>query len=201
MPAIPASQLTAQQVLELRRQRTSLPPPAPGEIPTICAEHDTRFRDLTRQGNEAFAAGHHDRAQHFYEAALAEARTVFRKACEEAGTTVLVAPMLLNIACQNLATVRRLSGDETGAVRLVRHAIERLVDTAATVTCPLEMRINCARHLRHALGLLDDPSVHATPEDRTNADLVRRAAEVTAEVMRTAQLYFATPGDAGEKLS
>ena len=147
MPNISRTAIPALRVLDLHRRHSPHGALTAGEISTICAQHDARFRQLTERGNQAFAAGDQGAACSFYDEALEEAQAVFGRACTEGGTAVLVAPMILNIACHNLASARSLIHDEDGARALLVQAVESLTEAAATVTFPLAMRVNCVATL------------------------------------------------------
>ncbi|MFE1597492.1 hypothetical protein [Methylobacterium sp. ID0610] len=170
---MPKKLRTANPVLKvpaLHRRHSPHRALSAAEIPTICAQHDAQFRQLTECGNKAFAAGDQGAARSFSDEALGEAKAVFSR------------------ACTNLASARSLIHDEGGARASLVQAVESLTEAAATVTFPLAMRMNRLRHLRHALGFPPDLAEPPTQADLTSKALTERAVAAATEVIRTARI-------------
>jgi hypothetical protein len=117
---------------------------------------DAGFRNLTSNGNDAFAFGDPDEARRLYMLALEEADRPFRLASEREGQQTfrasLLAPMMYTIGCQNAAALQHHVGDHNGALQFEIIALSRLVDEAECVANLPFLRLNCLRHMKFALA-------------------------------------------------
>lgn len=160
-----------------------------GGIPAIDPRWDRRFRQLTSLGNAAFDAGEDAQANAHYRAAMEEAERLFDTACHD-DSAILIAPMALTIAAHNLATAMGRAGTAEAARAVSIEVAERLIATAEAVDRPIALRLNCLRHLRHALAFAAEFQRGSGLPVR--ARLAERAASVTPEVMRVADFWHRT---------
>lgn len=160
---------------------------------------DARFCQLTDSANQAFGNSDEDLASRLYEQALAEAERLFDAAQD--GGSPLIAPMAYTIACHNLAEAKKRAGDLAAAHELKRHAAEKLVATAESPLDPLALRVNCLRHLRHALAFLYQDCADGEADVRLLIDryravgdkLARLAAHVVSEPAGAEAGGYASP--------
>ncbi len=146
---------------------------------------DQRFCQLTDAANQALASEDEDLASRLYEQALAEAERLFDAA--QVGGSPLIAPMAYTIACHNVAEVAKRAGDHTTAFRHKRHAVRKLVETAESRLDPLGLRLNCIRHLRHALAFLAEDLTEEDAERQAELDgLIQRYRAIGDELARVA---------------
>lgn len=153
------------------------------------APDDACFQRLTVLGNQAFDRHDDAIASRHYGEALAEAERLFGLALD--GGSPLLAPMVHNIACHNIAEAKRRAGDDAGALALKARAVEQLVVTAESAANPLGLRVNCVRHLKYAVASLAEDRDGSKPDDEVIQGLLTRAGRVTAEVMGTARHVLA----------
>lgn len=114
---------------------------------------DATWRAHTLAGNEAFAAGHAERARSSYESAVTEAERLLRLAERSSlPATLHLAPTLLVIGAQNLAELERRARSFERASELLRTSFERIVAVAASEDAPLALRTACVRNFMPAIS-------------------------------------------------
>lgn len=161
---------------------------------------DARFCELTGAADKAFENQDDATASRFLAAALAEAERLFDAA--RLGSSPFLAPMAYTIACHNAAEARKKGGDRISARGLRRRAVEKLVETAECPTDPLALRVNCIRHLRHALVFLaGDLADNDTDEEAEFGRLVARYRAIREQLTRvtahlTSELNRSVTGEA-----
>lgn len=147
---------------------------------------DARFCELTDAANQALGCFDDEVAFRLYVQALAEAERLFDAA--QVGGSPLIAPMAYTIACHNVAEARKRSGDRVLAHELKRRAVEKLVVTAESPLDALALRVNCVRHLRHALAFLAKDLADADAKNRADAEsLFDRCQTVGENLTRLAK--------------
>ncbi len=149
-------------------------------------EADALFCRLTDEANQAFAMSDDAASDRLYDRALAEAERLFDAA--RAGGSPLVAPMAYTIASHNIAEAKKRAGDPQAAYAAKRRAVEKLVATAESPMDPLPLRVNCIRHLRHALAFLAEDigeTDHASIADANR--LYERCRATGEEITRVAK--------------
>lgn len=161
---------------------------APAFPPGIVSwqEPERAFCRATEEGQHALSDGDLARAEHCFRIALGQAERLLEEAERAGGTAILLAPMMLTTGRRNLAEVRHRGGDAAGARRHLESAVEDLLSVAAHAGRPPALRLNCVRHLRHALGFLAQgggPAGVARSEQ-----FAERTARVGREVVRVAML-------------
>jgi hypothetical protein len=113
---------------------------------------DKAWRQITEVANDAFASGDLHRAIGLYHDALDEAERLFAGA--SFSNVSVPVPVIYNISCHNLAEIAERSGDEGAAEDFLVRAYDKLRASAASPETPLPFRLDCIRHLKHALSLL-----------------------------------------------
>lgn len=113
---------------------------------------DAVWREATEAANAAYAAGDVPRALALYHQGIDEAERLFALASNN-GTSVPIA-VIYNISCHNLAEIAERSGDEAAAEGFLVRAYDKLLASAASPETALPLRLDCTRHLKHALALL-----------------------------------------------
>ncbi|WP_315838223.1 hypothetical protein [Bradyrhizobium prioriisuperbiae] len=111
---------------------------------------DTTWRRTTEAANAAYATGDLRHAIDLYREALDEAERLFAAA----SFSSVPVPVIYNISCHNLAEIVERSGDEGAAEDFLVRAYDKLLASAASPETPLPLRLDCVRHLKHALAQL-----------------------------------------------
>lgn len=145
---------------------------------------DHRWQELTAAANQTFRDGAVAAAGKLYSRAFEEAERLFAMRIPE--DTAVPLPVILNIACHNLAQFAAQAGDEAECRRLLIHTFERLIDAAQCPATPIRLRIGCMQSLKHTLAeLAEHLDCHAASEApiemyiarlRETAAIVRHAA-------------------------
>ena len=113
------------------------------------------WRALTKEANAAFDQGHDVRARVLYEAALAEADSLFAAAAERLSEDAVdLAPTAYNLSCHNVAELARRQKDHATEGIFLHRAYERLVSVAESPAAPLRLRAGCIRPLSAASASL-----------------------------------------------
>lgn len=169
--------------------------PSPGAFPAVppirmpgplaVPGDDRRWRHLTEKANRAYSRGDAAEARAIYLRALEEADRLFEAALDRSGA--LPAPVIYNISCHNLAELEERAGDAEAAEHHLRRAYERLVEAARSTACPLDLRVSCVQHLRHALAVLVRHLRRTGAPDQAVDALVSRAHATAFGVLRIAQ--------------
>jgi hypothetical protein len=148
------------------------------------ANLDTQWRALTEAANKAFEHHDNDSAVRFYREAIDTAEQMFEAALK--GGSPLLAPMVYNIACANAAECAAQTGNRLGARKLLLRATDKLLTTAKSPSSPFALRINCVRHLRYSLQILDRDfgADNAQPDMK---GLLESCAAVSKKIQRVAQ--------------
>lgn len=142
--------------------------------PQVKVADDAIWRRITEAANATYRSGNFRHAMSLYHDALDEAERLFVKASSsiaflnevefgsheenvskhnDSGVSVPV-PVIYNISCHNLAEIVERSGDAEATENFLVRAYDKLLTSAGSPETPLPLRIDCVRHLEHALALL-----------------------------------------------
>lgn len=124
----------------------------PSTFTATCITRDHLWLELTAAANHAFKEGAIDKAETLYRRGLAEAERLFAARDETAISVPL--PVIINLACHNLAQLVTLQGNEAECQQLLTLAFERLVGVARAPDTPPSLRIASIQHLKYALAEL-----------------------------------------------
>ncbi|MCK9550335.1 hypothetical protein [Aquamicrobium sp.] len=162
------------------------PAKSPGSLPhPALSGSDRRGKRLTDQGNEAYAQGDISLALAAYTDALTEAERLFDAVAGDRGSVPV--PVIFNISCHNLAELFERSGETAKAEACYQMAYDRLLETARCPSGPLELRIVCAQHLKHALAMLvQHLHRHGAADDRIGA-IISKAHHAVYAVYQVAE--------------
>lgn len=118
----------------------------------VAAEGDQAWKGLTEKANRAFSQNDAATARTLYLEALSEAETLFDAAVH--GQCSLPVAVIFNISCHNIAELEERQENQTTAATFFKKAYARLSEAAGSPETPLPLRLDCAQHLKHALGVL-----------------------------------------------
>ncbi len=148
-------------------------------------DDDRRWKRLTEQANAAYAQGDIPLARAAYDDALTEAERLFEAAIGR--TSSLPVPVIYNISCHNLAELAERLGSAHEAEDYYRKAYDRLLEAALSPVVPLEMRMACVQHLKHALAVLVQHIKSGQETEARIGDIIRRAHDAAYTVHRVAR--------------
>ncbi|MGO3934281.1 hypothetical protein [Rhodopseudomonas pseudopalustris] len=116
---------------------------------------DDNWQRITEAANAAYVRNDLHRAHELYREALDEAEWLFARAWASgtSGMSVPV-PVIYNISCHNLAEIAERSDSLADAECFLVRAYDKLLASAASAETPLALRLDCTRHLKHALAML-----------------------------------------------
>jgi hypothetical protein len=146
---------------------------------------DDNWRRLTEAANQAYAANNLQRAFGLYCDAMEEAERLFALASQD--DLSVPVPVIYNISCHNLAEIAHRSGDESAAEGFLVRAYDKLLTAAASPGTPLQLRLGCIQHLKHALTLLVRNLKHRGASDESIAEYVERAKTVAVAVFHASK--------------
>lgn len=172
-------------ISDLSTSDSRTPATSPGSLPhPALSSGDRRWKRFTEQGNKAYAQGDIPLALAAYTDALTEAERLFDAAGDWGSVAV---PVIFNISCHNLAELFERSGDAAKAEACYQMACDRLLETARCPSGPLELRIVCAQHLKHALAMLvQHLHRHGADDERIGA-IISKAHHAVYAVYQVAQ--------------
>ena len=153
--------------------------------PRVRVTDDTVWRRITEAANAAYTGGDLLHAIGLYRDALDEAEQLFARA--SSSSVSVPVPVIYNISCHNLAEIVERSGDEIAAEDFLVRAYDKLLASAASPETPLPLRLDCVRHLKHALALLVQHLHRRAAPDATIADYVDDAKATAFAVLLAAK--------------
>lgn len=146
---------------------------------------DDNWRRLSEAANHAYAANNLPLAFDLYRGAMEEAERLFALASQN--DLSVPVPVIYNISCHNLAEIAQRSGDENATEDFLIRAYDKLLATAASPGTPLELRLDCIQHLKHALTHLVRGLRQRGASDERVAEYVQRAKTAAFAVFHAAR--------------
>lgn len=159
--------------------------PPLSEAATRYYADDANWRRITEAANATYATSDLGRARDLYRDALDEAERLFARAW--VGGTSVPVPVIYNISCHNLAEIAERCGDKAAAEGFLVRAYDKLLASAASPETPLALRLDCTRHLKHALTLIVQHLQRRGAPDAEVANYVDRAKTTAFAVFHAAK--------------
>lgn len=146
---------------------------------------DRRWKHLTEQANTAYRQGDIPLAHAAYEDALTEAERLFAVALSR--QVRFPAPVIYNVSCHNIAELCAAADRSQDASVYYRRAYDRLLEAAHSPETPLDLRISCVQHLKHALAVLVQHLSTNNSEEQLIGEIIDQAHKTAYSVFRIAQ--------------